>query len=173
VTARRVGGILLALGVTAAIVALSQVPYAAAPSRDGELRLAWRWRSRPVQRCRALTPDEVARLPVHMRHAQDCTRGLQPYRLRVHVDRAMVVDRAVVASGAEADRPLSVFTRVPLAPGRHEVHIAFAPAESLEARGDTLAATLTLDTTVVLAERRVVLVTVDEERAAFAVRAGP
>ncbi|MEK7667721.1 MAG: hypothetical protein AAB409_03645, partial [Gemmatimonadota bacterium] len=85
---RRFLQIVVAAAVTLAIVGLSRVPYAAEPSEDAELRLAWRYRSERVQQCRRLSEEEQERLPAHMRRTEDCTRGLRPYRLTVAVDGA-------------------------------------------------------------------------------------
>lgn len=159
--ARAVLGALVAAAVTAAIVALSRVPYTASPGEDGELRLAWRWRSERVELCRARGADELARLPAHMRSATACERRLRPYRLEVRVDGVIVVDDSVRARGAEADRPLSVFRRLPLAPGRYEVRVVFSP---LAVAGDsTLAPPQVLESSLVVAPRQVVLVTVDTD----------
>jgi hypothetical protein len=63
----------------------------------------------------------------------------------------------VRARGARADRPLNVFARYPLVPGRHMVRVSFAPVG-----GDH--APLVAETTLVFAPRQVRLVTLDEER---------
>ena len=50
--ARRALGLVVGAAATATMVGLSRVPYAASRSEDGELRLAWRWRSERVELCR-------------------------------------------------------------------------------------------------------------------------
>lgn len=165
---RLVLGGLLAAAVTAGVVALSRAPYTAAPGNDGELRLAWRWRSERVELCRQRGAEELAKLPAHMRSATACERRLRPYRLEVWVDGRPALNDSVRAKGAEADRPLSVFRRLPLAPGRYEVRVVFSP---LAVAGDSAhAAPSVLETSVVVAPRQVVLVTMDTDRGVLVAR---
>ncbi len=162
-TLRRVLGWMLAGAVTLGIVGLSRLPYAHERGAGAEIRLAWRFRSERVSRCRQLTPEELARLPEHMRQAESCERGLRPYRLGISLDGDLMSDDTVRARGAESDRPLFVFRRVPVAPGAHALRIAFTPVG--EGRD-----TLTLDTAITLAARRVALVTLDENVGRLVVR---
>ena len=194
---RRAAQVVVAAVVTLAIVGLSRVPYAAVRSEDGELRLAWRFRSERVSACRKLSDAEQAALPAHMRRTEDCTRGLRPYRLTVEVagaaasvpdgapgpdqsagvrGRAAAVSTVdtVRARGAESDRPLFVFRRIPLAPGRYAVRVEFAavgrggPASA----GPDGRAALRLDTMLTIGPRRVVLVTYDDDAKRLEVRTG-
>jgi hypothetical protein len=160
----RSAGIVAATAVmTLALVGLSRVPWSAAPGDDGALRLAWQYKSQPVERCRTATPEELAKLPPHMRRTTICERGLRPYVLEVSVDGGAARVDTVRARGARADRPLGVFAQVPLAPGAHAIRVAFSPAG-----GDH--APLTLDTTLVLAPRQVWLVTLDGDRGTLVLR---
>lgn len=163
-------GVVLAVVLVTAIVVLSQVPYAASPGEGGELRLAWRWRSQRVERCRTLTPGELAKLPAHMRAATSCERPLRPYLLEVEVDGRLLQRDSIRARGAESDRPLSVFQRLPLTPGRHEVKVEFSP---LAVPGDSAAALpshLEVEAHIVVAPRQVVLVTLNDAQDALVLR---
>ncbi len=186
--ARRVAGGLLAVAVTIGLAALSRVPYAAVRENDGELRLAWRWRSRRVDQCRRLSDEELAKLPVHMRSAVSCERRLVPYLLEVWVDGRLAVFDSVLAKGAEADRPLSVLRHVPLAPGRYAFRVVFRPlavvADSARPAGpdssrhdgddadlaERADRPLVLETSAVVAPRQVLLVTVDTDRGVLVLR---
>lgn len=128
--AGRIGlAILVGAAATAALGALSQAPYAPREAQQSLLRLAWRLRGSPVTECRRLSPDELARLPAHMRRAEECTRGVAPYRLDVRIDGRPAIDELVHAAGARQDRPLYVHHEVPLAPGEHVVEVTFLPAD--------------------------------------------
>jgi len=193
--ARRTAQFVVAVTVTLAVVGLSRVPYAAVQSEDGELRLAWRFRSERVSACRKLSDAEQAALPAHMRRQEDCTRGLRPYRLTVEVGAtaaaAVTGEAAAVSSvdtirarGAESDRPLFVFRRIPLAPGRYVTRVEFAPVglggSARTGAGDEVAGrapagtegrtALRLDTTLTIGPRRVVLVTYDDDAKRMVVR---
>lgn len=164
---------LAAAAVTAAalagMAALSYVPYAHEAAAGGELRLAWRARSARIEACRRRTPEELARLPVHMRQEQVCERQVAPYRLAVSLGDSVVVDRLVAAAGARADRPLYVFEELALPPGTYALRVAFTreggAASDSAAAADPRAAPprLALDTTVTIAAGRAALVTYDED----------
>jgi len=170
---RWVGGAALALGATAALGWLSQVPYDATSEADGLVRLAWRTRGTRVEECRRLTAAELERLPVHMRQVELCEGRILPHRLVVVLDGRTVVDEAVYPSGARADRPLYVYHEFPVKPGWHELDIAFTrdpvPAdtageterERLGERESAAPPRLTLVRRVLLARDQILLVTYD------------
>ncbi len=160
----RTSGMALATAVmTLALVGLSRVPWSAAPAEDGALRLAWQYKSQPVERCRPATPDELAKLPQHMRRTTICERGLRSYRLEVSLDGGAAHVDTVRARGARADRPLAVFGQVAVRPGPHTVRVTFAP---IGGRHEPL----TLDTTIAVAPRQVWLVTLDVAGGALELR---
>lgn len=167
-------GVLLALAAAAAIAALSGVSYVTEPAQYGLIRLAWRARGEQVRRCRRLSAEELAKLPPHMRQEQVCERGILPYHLRVSVDDTTLVNEEVRAGGARADRPLFVFREFPVTPGMHHLSITFE-REPVTAAEDAEGAverdhrretprTLTLDETVRVSSRTILLVTYDDER---------
>jgi len=164
---RRMLGTGAAAGVTAllalALAVLSRVPWAAVPGEDGELRLAWQYKSQPVEQCRRLSAEELAKLPAHMRRETVCERRLRAYLLEVTVDDTARIADTVRARGASSDRPLGVFAHVALAPGRHAARVMFSP---IGGGHEPLA----VETTVTVAPRQVWLVTLDEERGRLAVR---
>jgi hypothetical protein len=168
--ARVAGAAAVAGGLTLAIVGLSQVPWDAdASGGGGLLRLAWRYRSALVNECRRLTPDELARMPVHMRQATDCERRLRPYVLTLELDGVVVMRDTARARGARADRPLAVFLERPLAAGRAALRVTFAPVAVPGDSAGVPPVALALDTAVVVRARDVVLVTLDEARGALVV----
>lgn len=188
---RRATGIVIAASACALLVWISGVRYSAESAQGAIIRLAWRARGERVQRCRHLTADELAKLPVHMRPPgeQVCERGIAPYRLHVIVDDSVALDVLVRAGGAESDRPLFVFHELPVALGPHRLSVLFAREAG---RADKNAGTadedsdnresqalretprhLTLDTTVTLESRSIVVVTYDDERRRLALLAAP
>lgn len=164
----RPAGVLVALVATAALGALSQVPYTSERGSDAYVRLAWRARGERVETCRRLPPEELAKIPAHMRREEVCEGHVVPYRLLVTVDGVTAAQESVASKGARADRPLYVFLEIPVAPGRHRLGVAFARIGAIPAgereRG-TLPERLDLDTVVSLGPRQVALVTYDEDRA--------
>lgn len=194
---RAVLGVLGAAAVLALVRLGSFIPYTAERDVGAIVRLAWRARGQHVRECRELSPQELERLPVHMREKEVCEGRLLPYRLVVAVDGAQLVDRLVHGAGAREDRPLYVYEDLVVQPGTHRVVISFTLAASSPAHGEEedahqaeehgerreadthgeprQAATpprLALDTTLELGSRRVLLVTYNEEREQLVVRGG-
>ena len=166
----------------AAVLALlrlgSLAPYTAERDVGAIVRLAWRARGERVRDCRRSTPDEMAKLPAHMRQAEVCEGRILPYRLVVELDGAAAVSQLIHGAGAREDRPLYVFQELVMPPGTHRIVLSFTregtpPADSTTTSGALATpARLTLDTTVTIGSRRVVLVTYDEERERLVVRDG-
>jgi hypothetical protein len=122
----------LAAAATAAVAALSQVPYTPEPGPEALLRLSWRARGERVEICRQLSAEELEALPRHMRQERICEGSTAQYRLRVEVDGERRVDEPVQGSGEPQVRPLYVYRELPLPPGTHRIGITFervGPAE--------------------------------------------
>lgn len=164
---RRAAGIGLAVAATLAIGALSRAPYTADRAPHGVVRLAWRARGERVEQCRRLTPEELERLPAHMREEESCEGRVLPYRLQLSIDGALAVDELVQAAGARHDRPLYVYRELPLQTGTHAIAVVFAREGAIppgkREGNDATPARLALDTTVALLPRRVLLVTYDDD----------
>jgi hypothetical protein len=154
----RAAGIIVAIAGTAALVALSRVPYTLERDGDAVIRLSWRTATAFVEECRTLTPEELARLPVHMRREQVCEGRLLPYTLHVEYDGVPVLERRVLGAGARQDRPLSVFEELRVPPGDHHVRVRWLPDASATAAAPPA---LELEATLRLAARDVALITYD------------
>jgi len=170
---RRALAVAVAVAALFGLGALSRAPYTADRAEHAVLRLTWRARSERVEECRRLTPEELERLPVHMRQEERCEGRVLSYRLRVSLDGVRAVDELVHAAGARHDRPLYVFRDLTLEPGSHALVVTFVREGEIPAGARThteeeqeeppTPPRLMLDTAVTLAARRVLLVTYDEE----------
>jgi len=147
------GGGLVAALLTAGLVVGSALPYTANRDERALVRLSWRAVGEPVKECRVPTAEELASLPQHMRRSEICEARLSPFHLRVAIDGRVVFDDRILPSGARQDRPTYVFEEFPVAPGEHRLEIRFA-----EERGEVEGAPLTLDETVTLHPRDILLV---------------
>lgn len=168
---RITAGVGVLVGTLAIVRIGSFLSYIAVRHSEGIVRLAWRARGEHVRECRHRSAEELAKLPPHMRQEEVCEGRVLPYRLVVALDGTERINREVRGAGAREDRPLYVTEELAVPPGPHRVSVSF----SLEGTPTAAAATdaratpsrLTLDTTVTLAERRVLLVTYDEDRKAL------
>jgi ferredoxin len=146
-----------AVAATALVLGLTALGSGWPQGRAAEhavLRLGWRLAGQVTQSCRDLTLEEIARRPVHMRVARECTSTALAYDLTAAVDGAIVVRTSVRAAGLRGDRPLTVEEDVRIAPGDHRVAVSFVPAD--RASGGRI---LTLEGQVRFDPGRVVLVT--------------
>lgn len=114
---------------------------------DGEmalLQLSWRLRGEETGECLRPTPEQLAELPPHMQNPDACVGGLPPYDLRLRVDGAEVLQERLVGGGARGDRPLTVYERIPIAPGRREIQVEFRRGQDAP-EGTPTAVSLTLE----------------------------
>lgn len=174
----KLGGAVGAIAMLVALSALSRVPWGPAATEAAELRLSWRVRSEPEERCRRRTAAELERLPRHMREEEVCERHAVPYRLHVTVGDRVLDDRIIEPASSRRERPLTVFESYDLPPGTARLQLEFtrvgsdslmprehgvspdAPSHALPPQG-TLR--LGLDTTVAFGAGRVVIVTYDDQ----------
>ncbi|MEQ9398128.1 MAG: hypothetical protein RJQ04_03080 [Longimicrobiales bacterium] len=155
---------LVALGGMVAMAGLSRVPYAAHPDADAVLRLSWRIRGEALAECAALSPEELARLPVHMQNPEACQRRGRSYRLRAWIDGAPVVDRVMAPAGVRGDRPLYVFEEVSMPPGTHGARVTFEPV-AVDYPAPSGESGLSWSGTLQVGPRGVALVTLDRDAA--------
>lgn len=165
--ARAAAAVGLCAALASALAFASQAPVGIEASDDAVIRLSWRARGHPVEECRTPSAEEQAKLPVHMRQSRICERRLAPFHLEVALDGASVIDARVESEGARHDRPAYVLRELPVAPGTHRLAVRFAPEVGDAGPPQTLDASLELDT------REVVLVTEDPESGRLALRRGP
>jgi ferredoxin len=165
-TARRaaLGGV--ASAVLLALLALGSGAPQGADADHALLRLGWRLAGQVAERCRDLTPEELARRPAHMRAPRECVSAVLPYDLRAVVDGRVVAARRVTSPGLRADRPLSVEEDLVVPPGDRAVTVTFAPADPASG-----GAVLALERTLRFERGRVVLVTSENDR--LVVRTSP
>ncbi len=169
----RLAAATLAGGATLALAALSRVPLPAPETPEALIRLSWRVLGERVEECTRLTPEELERLPAHMRREEVCEGRVSPYRLEVRLDGRAVRSEVVRASGAREDRPIYVFEELRVPPGAHEVDVRFTREPVPGARPDSLRAarrpeaapdSLAFRAELALESGEIALVTYDRER---------
>jgi hypothetical protein len=160
------------VAVLAVLGGLSRVPYDATGDDRAMIRLSWRTPGERVSECRRPTPEELERLPVHMRREEVCEGRILPYRLRLFLDGAPVIDDTVHAPGLRQDRPLAVSREVLVPAGAYRVRVEWegiggSPEEQVAVRDQR---TLSLEETVRLGDRQIALVTYDPDARRLVVR---
>jgi hypothetical protein len=178
---RRFAGVVVGAAAVTAVAALSRVPYVAEPDGHAMLRLSWRARGETLASCRRATEAELEGVPAHMRQETICEgERLAAYRLFVAIDERPVLSEVAPGSGVAGDRPMYILNEFALAPGRRHLEVRFAKdssdadehpddgsgerSEARRPRRHAVPPLLRLDTTVVVPEHAVLLVTYDAER---------
>lgn len=125
----RLLGLLVAVASMAIVVVLSHAPITDSGADSALLRMSWRLRGEVIESCRPSTPEELARLPQHMRAPEICEGRPSPYRLTATVDREVIIDQLVATSGRRGDLPIMVFLEDPIEPGGHDLRVVFQPTD--------------------------------------------
>jgi hypothetical protein len=175
VSRARVGlAALVALLMTVAIGALSQVPYRAESAGQAWIRLSWRVSAPRIEECRTLTTEELAELPVHMRRDEVCERTGIPYRLRIVLNGEGVEETMIRGAGTRGDQPIYVYRELRVEPGRQRMEISLTPEAGGDASaGDAAVETLELVEDLDLADGDVALITRSEDGKLVVRRAEP
>lgn len=188
-SARLVGAWALALGMTVGLAALSRGSWRAHPGDTAVVRLTLSARPELIETCRRLSEAELAGRPEHMRQAVECEGSAASYRLQVRRDEALLADQVLRGGGLRSDRPIYVLSDYPVPPGSYRLRVALHRVESVtpdttgvmadsglsldrevreaeerqRRRLEAIPAELSLDETVTLGAREVVLVVWDAD----------
>ena len=76
-----------------------------------------------IDECRRLTQEELNELPPNMRTPMDCPRERHPINVEFRVDGAVLYQRKLQASGLWADGKATVYQRLQIDAGPHELFI--------------------------------------------------
>jgi len=185
---RRLAGLVVAALALLLLRAGSLAPLRTAPDDAAMLRLSWSARPERIEHCRRLSDAELAERPQHMRLRWECEGRFARYLLRVSVDGRVLAADTVRGGGLRHDRPMHLFREYALAPGERQVTVSLqrldvevrpdsvedatvaagtgaADRETREAqerrvrRAESLPAQVSMDSTLTVDSRRVVLVT--------------
>jgi len=118
----------LAAAVLAVIVAggvgiVSDLGYASPRVEGSELIVTFKHPGRIEENCRERTPEELARIPVHMRQARVCDRERASVRMRVKMDDRVLVEKAYAPKGIWHDGNSVAVETIPVAPGAHAIEV--------------------------------------------------
>lgn len=120
----RAAGAAVAAGLATAVVWAGQaVPYQPPRQQGSGLVFSFRHPGRIDERCTPVSEEENAKRPVHMRKAEECSRGRQPVRVKVELDGQVLLQKAYPAAGLWGDGPSIGLERLAVAPGQHQVSI--------------------------------------------------
>ncbi len=156
------------LAMTGLLAAASHVALSPPEAGGGLLRLQWRLTSQRERIRVERTPEEVAKLPAHMRAPIEIRDEPVRYRLRMDLDGARRIDMPVRARGLREDGPMYVAEDLPMPGGTHQVRVAFEPEDPARRS----AVRLEYEGTITVRPGAVTLIHLDPISHALAVRQG-
>ncbi len=118
-----VAGAVLAGALAVATTAFADVAVTLV-MRPSELVVSFKHPGAVGESCRQRSPEELAKLPVHMRQARVCDRRRHDVRLRVVIDGRTVLDKAYSPRGLWSDGNSMALETLPLGTGEHNIEIA-------------------------------------------------
>ncbi len=118
----------------------------------GLLRLSFSHPGKIGAACRQRSAEEMAKLPPHLRTAEDCQRGRSPVSVRIVLDGRTLLERSVAPAGLSHDGASSAYWRTPLPVGEHRLQVAFRDDQREGAP------VYEKDTTLQVAEGQIVLI---------------
>lgn len=160
----------VSVALVAGVAALSRVPVTFSTPDQAHLRLSWGISGVPLRACRPLSPEELERLPPHMRNPKACIGRIAPYALDVRVDGRPALADTVRPGGVHGDRPVYVLADLPVAPGPHQVVVGFRALLPEGAPIPEGPDSLGWKGTVTMGPREVALVTLDEDEGRLVLR---
>lgn len=116
----------VALAILLGVEALAHLPLGA-PAEGAAIRLAIRTAAGKIEICHDVSPEELARLPIHMRQARLCEEQPVAYRLTLTVDGAEIHAVRAERRGMRSDRPLVIDDLVAIPAGRHDLVVSLEP----------------------------------------------
>lgn len=121
-TMQRVTGFVATLAIVAGAAVLSAWPsFRALPEGMAVVKLSFSHGA--PRKCRPMTEEELAKLPLNMRRKEVCDRERPPIYLEFDLDGAAVLAETLPASGIAGDGPSRIYRRFVVSAGRHEVAI--------------------------------------------------
>jgi hypothetical protein len=130
---RRIIGVIVAVAVTAGLVALSRAGYATGRGNEALLRLSWSGRPERIERCRRLTDEELAERPAHMRQRLECEGSSAHYLVRVRTDGRVASLDTVSGGGLRGDRPIHFLGEYEIQPGARVIGVEVVRADTVAA----------------------------------------
>ena len=98
-------------------------PYTYGNPEAATIKLSLSHAAARVKPCIRLTPEEMAELAANMRRPEVCERQRLPLILELDIDDRAVLRIEAQPSGLWGDGPASIYERIDVAPGTHEVSL--------------------------------------------------
>ncbi len=98
-------------------------PYELVDEERAIVSLVFAHAGQRIGECRVLTQDELNKLPPNMRKPADCPRERHPVRVEFRSGGRELYDETLAPSGIWADGKSSVYKRIEVQSGTHELFV--------------------------------------------------
>ena len=136
--ARRAVGALIAAAAALGLAAASRVPMRVHADERARLRVAFSARPERIERCRAVDPEELAKLPAHMRQNVVCEGTTAQYRLEIRHADSVLATALLRGGGLRHDRRLYVLRELPIPPGVAVIDVRLTRIDTVSAPGSAV-----------------------------------
>lgn len=121
---RRVLGATLTSGILTAMMLIgSMLPWSGGRDEEPRLAVSFKHPGALTEVATGPTPEEIAKLPVHMRPQRTTERRRADVRLKVVVDGAVLLERTYPPGGIWGDGPSVALEEFPVSAGRRRVSV--------------------------------------------------
>ena len=117
-----------------------------------------------IAECRILSQDELNKLPPNMRKPSDCPRERHPVRVELRSGKHILYADTLLPSGIWADGKASIYQRIEVAAGEHQIFIGMNDSGGSENFNSSNVATVNLR------PGRNLVIQFDEQTAQFLIR---
>ncbi len=124
---------ILAAIVAAGVGLASDVPYRSPAPLASELVVTFKHPGTMSENCHELTPEELAKIPIHMRKEKVCDRERSSVRLKILVDGQLVREATYLPKGIWHDGSSVAVERIAIEPGTHSVVVSIGDTADLTA----------------------------------------
>ncbi len=136
-------------------------PFSQLETGNAIISLTFSHASQRVKQCRRLSQKELNELPPNMRKPSDCPRERYPIKVSFRADNVLMYDQTLLPSGFWKDGESTVYNRIELAAGSHELFIGMSDS------GRTEGFDFSNRTSVTLAQGQHLVVEFDHQQKTF------
>jgi hypothetical protein len=97
--------------------------YRQLPADQALVKVSFVHHGKRVAECRALTPDELAKLPPNMRAPMKCERERAPVTIEIDLDGVAAFREVAAPAGLSKDGASAVYHRLPVQAGPHRIAV--------------------------------------------------
>ena len=98
-------------------------PYRHLADDAALIKLSFSHPGKIIGECRQRSAEELAKIPAHLRAAQDCPRERSPVAVRIVLDGADLYADSLAPRGMSRDGAAVVYQRFPVKAGRHTLGV--------------------------------------------------